>query len=185
MIKCLQEGGKYMKGEQNQIKKATEELAKSVETESMDKVLKKATKMGVFPKDLLGMSDSMVEGMYAQAYRLYNSGKYKEACELFRMLIMINALEPKYTMGFGACHHMLKEYKSAVDNYMLCSMLEPNSPIPYYHASDCYVQMGDPVSAIIELEMAIKRAGDRPEFKTLKDRALLTIESLKKELSKK
>lgn len=174
-----------MKGEQNQIKKATEEMAKNVGTESVDKLAKKATKMGIFPKDLLGMSDSMVEGMYAQAYRLYNSGKYKEACELFRMLIMINALEPKYLLGFGACHHMLKEYKSAVDSYMVCSMLEPHSPVPHYHASDCYIQMGDPVSAIIELEMSVKRAGERPEFKTLKDRAALTIESLKKELLKK
>jgi hypothetical protein len=29
--------------------------------------------------------------------------------------------------------------------------------------------------------MAIKRSGEKPEFRTLKDRAQLTIESLKKE----
>lgn len=177
-----------MKGEQNQIKKATEQVGKSVGAEKaqdVDNLAKKAVKSGVFPKDLLGMSDSMVEGMYAQAYRLYNTGKYKDASQLFRMLVMINSLEPKYLMGFAACHHMLKEYKTAVDSYMVCGMLDPNNPVPHYHASDCYIQMNDPVSAIIELEMSIKRSGERPEFKTLRDRANLTIESLKKELQKK
>lgn len=176
-----------MKGEQSQIKKATEQLAKEAGVENAqdaDKIMQQVTKMGAFPKDLFGMSDAMVEGVYAQAYRLYNSGKYKEACELFRLLIMINAMEPKYTMGFGACHHMLKDFKSAIDAYQICAMLEPNSPVPHYHSSDCYIQMGDAISAIIELEVAVKRAGDKPQFKMLKDRAVLTIESIKKELSK-
>ncbi|NGX43339.1 MAG: hypothetical protein K940chlam7_01634, partial [Chlamydiae bacterium] len=58
------------------------------------------------------------------------------------------------------------------------------SPIPHYHASDCYIQMKDPISAIISLEMAVKRSGNKPEYKTLKDRAMMTIESLKEEAKK-
>lgn len=177
-----------MKSEQNQIKKATEELAKGIgsdKSQEVEKLAKEIVKKGTMPKDILGMSDAMVEGLYAQAYRLYNTGKYKDASQIFRILIMMNAVEPKYSMGLGACHHMLKEYRSAIDTYMICGILNPENPIPHYHASDCYIQMNDPISAIVELEMAVGRSGEKLEFKILKDRALLTIESLKKDVMNK
>jgi len=75
---------------------------------------------------------------------------------------------------------MLKEYSTAAELYTVCGLLDSQSPIPHYHASDCYIELGDKPSAIIALEMAVSRAKDRPEFSRLKDRALMTIESLKK-----
>lgn len=176
-----------MKGDQQQIKKAAEQIGigtKENQTQDLKTALKRATQKGVTSKDALGLTDAMVEGIYGQAYRLYNTGKYRDASQLFRLLIMLNTTEPKYVMGLAACFHMQKEYKSAVDIYTMVSVIDPQSPLPFYHASDCYMQMGDALSASIALEMAIKRAGDKPEFKALKERASLTIESLKKEIEK-
>ena len=177
-----------MKSEQHQIKKAVEEVGSSIgkeKTQEFQKVADKVVHQGVMPKDVMGLSDAMVEGIYGQGYRLYNTGKYKDASQLFRLLIMLNSTEPKYSMGLAACFHMLKEYKNAVSTYAICGVIDPENPIPHYHASDCYVHMKDPVSALISLEMAVKRAGDKPEYQTLKDRALLTIEALKKEIDQK
>lgn len=174
-----------MKSEQYQLKKAAEDIGANVnatkagETQSM---MKKVVQGATTPKDAMGLSDAMVEGIYGQAYRLYNTGKYRDASQLFRLLIMLNTTEPKYTMGLAACFHMLKEYKAAADVYALVTVIDAKSPIPFYHASDCFIQMGDNPSAIIALQMAAERAGDNPAFKTLKDRALLTIESLQKQM---
>ena len=176
-----------MKGEQQQIKKATEELGTSLgkeKSKELQNVASKVVNEGYIPKDMLGLSDAMVEGIYGQAYRLYNTGKYKDASQLFRLLIMLNSTEPKYAMGLAACFHMLKEYQNAVSTYAICGIIDPENPIPHYHASDCYLHLQDPVSALIALEMAVKRAGDKQEYQTLKDRALLTIESLKQEVNK-
>lgn len=176
-----------MKGEQEQIKKAADHtgtMFKENNTDSIKAAMERATRKGGSPKDALGLTDAMVEGVYGQAYRLYNTGKYKEAIQIFRLLLMINSTETKYAMGLAACFHMMKDYKTAVDSYSLVALIDPESPIPFYHSSDCLMQMGDPVSAVIALEMAIKRAGEKPEFKTLKDRAALTLESLKKDVAK-
>jgi type III secretion system low calcium response chaperone LcrH/SycD len=175
-----------MKTDQRQIKKATEELGivlNKEKTKDFQNIAAKAVQQGVMPKDMLGLSDAMVEGIYGQAYRLYNTGKYKDACQLFRLLIMLNSTEPKYVMGLAACFHMLKEYKNAVSSYAMCGVIDPNNPIPHYHASDCYIHLNDPVSAVIALEMAIKRAGETPAYQMIKDRALLTVNSLKQELN--
>lgn len=176
-----------MKSEQQQIKKATEQIGKEIKSDQQalfEASVQRATRKGATPKDALGLTDAMVEGIYGQAYRLYNTGKYREAIQLFRMLIMINSTEPKYAMGLAACFHMLKEYKNAVNTYAVLAVIDANNPISFYHASDCYIHLNDPTSAIIALEMAIIRAGTKPEFRTLKDRAILTLEGLKKEVAK-
>ena len=174
-----------MKSDQRQIKKAAEQVGTVLNHDKkgeFQNIAAKAVQQGVMPKDMLGLSDAMIEGIYGQAYRLYNTGKYKDACQLFRLLIMLNSTEPKFAMGLAACFHMLKEYKNAVSSYAMCGVIDPENPIPHYHASDCYIHLKDPVSAIIALEMAIKRAGDKPEYHTIKDRAQLTINSLKQDM---
>jgi type III secretion system low calcium response chaperone LcrH/SycD len=176
-----------MKSEQERIKKAAEQVGKAVKEqhgETINTAIKTVTRSSTVGRDALGLTDAMIEGIYGQAYRLYNTGKYTDANQLFRLLIMINPTESKYVMGLAACFHMQKQYKSAADTYAIVNVIDPNNPIPFYHASDCYLQMGDPVSALIALEMAVKRAGERPEYKTLKDRAIMTMEGLKKEVNK-
>ncbi len=173
-----------MQGEQKEeTKQAMKGLGAGIAKKNgkeVEKLSKDALMQQMLPKNVLGLSDAMVEGIYSQAYRLYNTGKYKDAIQLFRLLIMIDSTAAKYAMGLAACFHMQKEYANAISTYALCGIIDPDSPIPHYHSSDCYMQMKDPLSAIISLEMAVKRAGDKPQFQALKDRALMTIESLKK-----
>lgn len=175
-----------MAGEK-EIKKAARSVGASVADQAggaSENVLQNLLKKGFVPQTAFGLSDAMLEGMYGQAYRLYNSGKYSQAAETFKFLVMINSTEPKYMMGLAASYHMLKMYDAAIQSYMMCGIIDPDSPIPHYHASDCHIQAKDPVSAIVALEMAVKRSGVKPEYQALKDRALLTIESLKKEMGK-
>ncbi len=173
--------------EEKEIKRAVAAVgagASSRIEKSFGRVTEDVMSKEFLPKNALGMSDAMVEGVYGQAYRLYNTGKYKEASELFRLLIMMDSTQAKYTMGLAACFHMMKEYQAAVSTYTLCGVMDPESPVPFYHASDCYLEMKDITSSIVALEMAVKRAGIKGEYQALKDRALLTIESLKKEMNK-
>lgn len=174
-----------MDGQEKQIKEAVKQLGEKLHGDTGKQIQEMTQEMmqkQLTAKSVLGITDSMAEGLYSQAYRLYNTGKYKDAAELFRLLIMIDTTEPKYVMGMGACFHMMKDYKSAAHIYSMCGMLEPDNPIPHYHASDCFVNMKDYVSAIVSLEMAVKRAGEDPKFEALKDRAKMNIESLKKKL---
>jgi type III secretion system low calcium response chaperone LcrH/SycD len=177
-----------MKSEQNELKKALQTIGEDTSKEKSGEYKNLAQKLmgtGVMPKEAFGLSEAMVEGIYGQAYRLYNTGKYKEAAQLFRMLLMMDTTEAKYSMGFAACFHMLKEYQNAINAYTVCGFLDPENPIPHFHASDCYIQMGDTLGALVALDLAIKRAGEKPEFQMLKDRALLTKESLKNERENK
>lgn len=157
-------------------------LAKEEEVEkALAELGNKVMKQGMTPQEATGLDPQILESLYAQAYRLYNTGKYIDAAHMFRTLILMNAMESKYVLGLAACFHMLKEYKNAIETYTICSVIDPHDPIPYYHQSDCFVQMKDNLSAMLCLELTINAAGNRPEFSKIKERAILSLEGLKKE----
>lgn len=176
-----------MKHGKQELKDAVKKSAESIAKDASPDISKMAN--GVLSqsksiKDVLGVSDDSVEGIYSQAYLLYNSGRYKDATEVFRLLIMLNSTEPKYLMGLAACLHMMKEYQNAAASYNLVATIDPNNPIPFFHASDCYFQVGDKLTGAAMLEMAIKRAGAKAEFATLVQKSKITLEALKKDFSK-
>lgn len=174
-----------MKGEEQQVRKATEKVAQEVSekaSQDMQKIMENIMQ-GVLPKSALGYSDARMDAIYAQAYRLYNSGKYDEACSLFRLLVVLDSTDSKYSLGLAACLHMMKAYPEAVQVYTICGMIDSNNPIPHFHASDCFIHMNDQASALLSLRLAVDRAGDKPEYQVLKDRALLTIDSLRNEIA--
>lgn len=177
---------KGSRGTKGQMKKEalhfSEENVKELES-SLKELTNKMFKQGIPPKDAMGINNQVLEGIYAQAYRLYNTGKYSDATHLFRLLIMLNPTEFRYMLGLAACFHMLKEYKNAIQAYTMCAVLDPQSPIPHYHSADCFLQMKDPLSSMLCLELAIKRAGDKPEYAKVKERAVMSMESIKKQQS--
>lgn len=134
---------------------------------------------GKSPKEAMGLSDEYVEGMYSFAYNLYGMGKYDQALQLFRLMVMLNPMEQRYLLGLAACYHMLKDYDNAASSYMLCSILDPNDPIPYYHASDCFLQLEDYPMAYDALNLCIANAKGKPDYETIKNRAEVSLEVLK------
>lgn len=177
-----------MKGSQgkNQKKKSASSLEEKQQeklNQALGDLSNKMLLQGIAPKEALGVSDSYLENIYAQAYRLYNTGKYAEAIHLFRILIMLNAMEPKYMLGLAACFHMLKEYQNAIQMYTMCTALDPKNPLPHYHSSDCFLQLQDFLSAMLCLELTVERADNKPEYAKMKERAQMSLQSLKEQIS--
>lgn len=132
-------------------------------------------------REIYGITDDAMLGeMYDQAYRLYSAGNFYNASTLFRILVEINPLKQEYIMGLASCFHMMKQYGPAVKIYHIAGVLDPHSPLPFYHAADCLMQLDDPVTAISFLEMAVERSSSNKEYQTLKETSLLMIQGIKK-----
>jgi len=170
---------------EQQLKSAANTVGSTIKEEKMEQIkagIEGVTKKGESIQKKAVLSEAMIEGIYSQAYQLYNIGKYEEAIELFKVLIMANPSTSKFAMGLAASFHMLKNYKDAIKTYTLLNVIDSNNPVPFYHASDCYVQLKDPLSALVVLKMAVKAAGEKPEFRLLKEKALMMINSLNEEV---
>ena len=134
------------------------------------------------PKQALHLNDETMEAIYGQGYNLYNQGRYKEASYIFRLLMLLDYMTPKYVLGLAASLHRMKEYMTAANIYLLCGTLDATNPLPHYHAADCYMQQNLPVLAVFSLDLAISAAGDQPQYSIIKERATLMRDALDKQL---
>jgi len=149
--------------------------------ETIAALLTEAINKGVMPKHALKLGDDTMEAIYGQAYNLYNQGRYKEASFIFRLLMLLDYLTPKYILGLAACLHRQKDYKNAANIYLMCGTLDTKNPLPHYHAADCYMQLNLPGMALFSLGLAIKSAGEQPQYSVIKERSTLMKEALQKQ----
>jgi len=138
---------------------------------------------GKSTQEAIGLSEAYTEAMYSMAYRLYQNGKYDQAIQIFRLLVMVNPLETRYLMGLSACFHMMGDYDRAADSYTLCNMASPQDPLPLYHASDCFLALEDWVMAAKALNSCIKLCGEKSEYEQIKNRAEVSLKMLEDRLN--
>lgn len=157
--------------------KAEPEIQKGIE-QLMEAVFRK----GIPPKDALGLTDDILEGMYGQAYHQFNNGRYDDASIIFRLLVILNPADARFTMGIAACHHMKHEYPQAAQMYSICGLIDVENPMPFYHASDCWIKQDNIPDAINALNLAVIRCEGKPQYQMILDRCNMAIKSLEQGL---
>jgi type III secretion system low calcium response chaperone LcrH/SycD len=146
------------------------------------KMVLDALKTGAMPKDIFEINPNTVEFFYAQAYALYNQGKYTEALYLFQMLIMMDPTQSRHALGSAACLHRLGKYEAAGQIYLLSAPLDPQNPLPHFHAADCYIKLGVFDLALFSLKKCIETCGSNAQFTLVRERSQLMLKACQERL---
>jgi type III secretion system low calcium response chaperone LcrH/SycD len=146
--------------------------------ERFSDMMKQVFEDGLLAKDVMGFDNQTMEAIYGQAYNLYNSGKYEQSTTIFRLLVALNPTEFKYVLGLAASYHLQKKFQKAIEMYMLAAYLHKRDPVPFYHISDCYIQMNDPPCAILALNDTITRCHSNSIYDHIKKKSELMLDSL-------
>ena len=152
------------------------------EREKQLEVIEKAILHGVPMQETLEITPDVMEFIYSQGHRLYMTRQHDEAGRFFHLLYILNPKDARFAFGLAACHHMQKHFEEAVAWYLVAALADPESPLPFYHISDCYLLQDDKETALYFLYKALRRIGDEKKYEPLKERILRTIDSLKKEV---
>jgi len=146
------------------------------------RMLIKIFEKGMTPKEVMEITDEEISQIYSYAYHLFSGGKYLEARELFKMLVLLEPRQGQFATALGVCFHRLKEYDNALSIYMLSAILLPSDPVPLFYAYDCFMKLNEPVSAGIMLCNVISRAGDQKSYAKIKEDAQKLLEELEKQI---
>lgn len=122
------------------------------------------------PREAMEISVEFLNILYSIAYNSYNAGKYEEANQIFRMLDLLDPAIPRYILGLAATYHQIKDYDKAIAAYFSLTIIEPNSPIGFYHIADCYEKLEMPTGVMMALSGAITRCGEEQKYAKLKGR---------------
>src|SRR5579859_6956976 len=82
-----------------------------------------AVQGGATLKDLQGVSQELMDGIYAFAYRFYQQGRLDDAEVFFRFLCIYDFYNAEYALGLAAVCQMKKQYEKAIDLYALAYAL--------------------------------------------------------------
>lgn len=151
------------------------------EEQNIKAVLTEVIENGKPLKDALKYTPEMLEELYTIAQQNYSSGNYHDAYILFCILISLDDRVPKYHMGAGACCHMQKKFKEALVHYKACGDLSFGDPLPHYHSTDCFIQLGETPAAFRSVSMAIMYSENKPEYLQVKERSKLIRDKILEE----
>jgi len=117
---------------------AEKSVPKSLEEETAE-LLWEAVISGATLKEIQGVPDSVMESIYAHAYKFYQIGRLDDAETFFRFLTLYDAYHSDYLMGLAATLQQKKQYQSAIDSYQLARALAKEDYRPLLYTGQCYL----------------------------------------------
>jgi type III secretion system low calcium response chaperone LcrH/SycD len=108
----------------------------------IDNILTSVTS-GTTLKDMYGISDQMMDVLYAHAYDFYQKGKLDDALFIFQFLYTHDIYNPTYIMGLAAMHQQKKNYAKAVEFYVLAYELNNKKSLALLYAGQCHLFLKD------------------------------------------
>ena len=128
--------------------------------DEMAQLLLEGAQSGAAIKDLKGVSDDMLEGVYAYAHRFYTDGRLDEAETFFRFLYLYDFYNGDYALGLAAVLQMKKQYAKAIDMYALAYALLKRDERPMLHVGQCHLALGKLAMARGCFETVVLRSTD-------------------------
>ncbi len=115
---------------------------------------------GATYKDIHGIPQSTMDGIYSYAYEFYQQGKLKEAETFFRFLSIYDFYNTDYVMGLAAVYQLTKRYEKATELYALAFVLAKDDYRPLFHAGQCNLMLKKSSAAIHCFESVFESSTD-------------------------
>ncbi|QZA58666.1 hypothetical protein [Candidatus Rhabdochlamydia porcellionis] len=94
------------------------------------------------------------EELYRTGSALYASGEYRKASYLFSYLVLSDPLIGCSWYGLASCKQLLEEYLAAIEAWSIVCKLQPQDPLGYFHAAECYLSIQEKKEALQKLDKA-------------------------------
>jgi len=101
-----------------------------------------AVNQGVTLKEIHGISDEQMDGLYSLAYDFYQQGRLDEAEKFFRFLCIYDFYCVDFLMGLAAVYQLKKMYQKAADLYAVAFAQGDADYRPMLYAGQCQLAMG-------------------------------------------
>lgn len=117
--------------------------ATQLETEDsrMTGAIWEAVLAGASLKDIHGIPNETMDGLYAHAYDFYSNGQLAQAEAFFRFLCIYDFYNPEYIVGLAAVCQLKEEYQKAIDLYAMAFAVGKNDYRPVFYAGQCQMMM--------------------------------------------
>ncbi|MGF0236995.1 type III secretion system translocator chaperone SicA [Rhodococcus sp. IEGM1300] len=93
-------------------------------------------------KDVQGLSDEHMDGLYAFAFQFYEEGRLDDAEKFFHFLCIYDFYNSHYWMGLAAVHQLKQNHQKAIDLYAIAFAQGSNDYRPMFYTGQCQLALG-------------------------------------------
>lgn len=101
-----------------------------------------AVSQGITLKEIHGISDEQMDGLYSLAYDFYQKGRLDEAEKFFRFLCIYDFYCVDFLMGLAAVYHLKGMYQKAADIYAVAFAQGDADYRPMLYLGQCQLALG-------------------------------------------
>ena len=148
-----------------------EKLKKAKSTQEMDTLLATELNQHGSMAEIIGMPDSLLQNIEAEATRLYNEDSYDDARIFYQFLATCRPGIQTYWMNLGATCMKLELYEDALKCYGLATIVDPTDPRPYFFSAYSNRKIEKIAEAKLCLNQVIVLCKDSLEWQELKNQA--------------
>lgn len=123
-------------------------------------MVREAVVSGITLKEVHGISEEMMESLYAYAHDFYGKGQLDEAEKFFRFLCLYDFYNIDYIMGLAAVCQMKKQYSKAIGLYAVAFGMSKNDYRPMFFTGQCHLFEGKTAKARQCFELVILHCSD-------------------------
>ncbi|MEM8797291.1 MAG: hypothetical protein AAGE61_17150 [Pseudomonadota bacterium] len=91
----------------------------------------------------LGVSDAMVENLYASAHRQFVIGQLDRAEQLFRALCSLAPKGVDHWLGYGICLRARGLQEAALGAFGTAAKVAPDAAVPHFHRLEILIRTED------------------------------------------
>ncbi|MET3108429.1 type III secretion system low calcium response chaperone LcrH/SycD [Oxalobacteraceae bacterium GrIS 2.11] len=102
---------------------------------------------GATLKEMAGIPDQIMDGLYAHAYDFYQKGRIADAKLFFQFLCTYDFYNADYLIGMAAVHQQQKEYAQAAHLYNLAYTLDSKNIRAKFYEGQCWLFLREKVKA--------------------------------------
>src|SRR5450830_647818 len=139
-------------------------------------VILDAVNQGVTLKEIHGISDEQMDGLYSLAYDFYEQGRLDEAEKFFRFLCIYDFYCIDFLMGLAAVYQLKEMHQKAADLYAVAFAQSKSDYRPVLFAGQCQLAMGKSGKAKQCFKAVLQHASDA----SLKETAQAYLTALQK-----
>lgn len=109
-----------------------------------------------FAKDIINLSDEVLDKYYAISRKLLSEKRYKEAAKAYTFLTFLTPLHSSFWLGLGIAEQSQEDYNEALAAYMMAIETNPDNLAPYANCAQCCIALNENSTAKRLCEKALE-----------------------------
>jgi type III secretion system low calcium response chaperone LcrH/SycD len=109
----------------------------------------------------------------------YKKGRYKDASDIFLLLVVINPRLVEPWLSLGYCEQNQKNYADAIKAYEMAVYLDKSLLVPYYYLAECALELNNYDDAAFYADRVIKKSYNIEGYESIHDKAKKMLDSIK------